>query len=304
MAWIKAKWKKLFLHGGKTWWEAEAWFVEQLRTIILENNITHIIAVVYPWKTEKKTLLMKNHFPDLDIRSDHEVSEWFHDEYRNSTLLYLPWWGSNLELYHKVILNPILWKALNRSHYLFWSSAGMMILWAWFRSWDIKATRHPWFNICSYRAEPHLHERDRVEDIKIYQKTYPSHTIIWVDEETIVEIDRSWEMKTYGKWTSIIYEASEEETPHRYIYILRCADNSLYTWITTDLPRRLIEHNSSPLGASYTKNKRPVTCIWSQSASNRYEASKCESRIKKLTKQMKEALVLSQHPFTLEDPSP
>jgi putative endonuclease len=43
-----------------------------------------------------------------------------------------------------------------------------------------------------------------------------------------------------------------------YIYILECSDNTLYTGITTDINRRLLEHNSGK-GAKYTRNRKPVT---------------------------------------------
>ncbi len=73
----------------------------------------------------------------------------------------------------------------------------------------------------------------------------------------------------------------------RYTYILLCADNTLYTGITTDLERRIHEHNYSPLGATYTKPRRPVHLVRSSSFSSRSEASKEEHRIKQLTKQQK-----------------
>lgn len=78
-----------------------------------------------------------------------------------------------------------------------------------------------------------------------------------------------------------------------YIYILRCGDNSLYTWITTDLNRRVQEHNSSPLGSKYTKMRRPVHLMRSEKAADRSTASKREIEIKKLSKLEKEALISS-----------
>ena len=72
-----------------------------------------------------------------------------------------------------------------------------------------------------------------------------------------------------------------------FVYILQCADQTLYTGITTDLDRRIKEHNNSKLGAKYTKVRRPVKLVYSQSFTNRSEASKEESRIKKLSRQQK-----------------
>ena len=72
-----------------------------------------------------------------------------------------------------------------------------------------------------------------------------------------------------------------------FLYILECSDQTLYTGITTDLDRRIKEHNDSKLGAKYTKVRRPVKLIYSKDFINRSEASKEESRIKKLTRLQK-----------------
>lgn len=76
-----------------------------------------------------------------------------------------------------------------------------------------------------------------------------------------------------------------------YIYILQCADKTLYTGITTDLVRRVAEHNSSTLGAKYTRGRRPTKLVFSQSFRNRSLASKEESRIKKLSRVLKLKLI-------------
>lgn len=72
-----------------------------------------------------------------------------------------------------------------------------------------------------------------------------------------------------------------------YLYILKCADDSLYTGITTDLERRVEEHNSSKAGAKYTKCRRPVESVYSKKFSTRSEASKEEARIKALSREEK-----------------
>lgn len=75
------------------------------------------------------------------------------------------------------------------------------------------------------------------------------------------------------------------------LYILECADSTLYTGITTDLDRRLTEHNDSKLGAKYTSARRPVRLVYSQDFENRSLASREEYRIKKLTREEKIALI-------------
>lgn len=76
-----------------------------------------------------------------------------------------------------------------------------------------------------------------------------------------------------------------------HLYILKCADGSLYVGITTDLARRVFEHNTSTLGAKYTCGRRPVSLVFSQEFANRSEASREEARIKKLPRAGKLALI-------------
>jgi len=65
------------------------------------------------------------------------------------------------------------------------------------------------------------------------------------------------------------------------VYILQCADDTLYTGIATDLNRRLTEHNSSEKGAKYTRSRRPVRLVYSETFPDRSSASRREYEIKK-----------------------
>ena len=76
-----------------------------------------------------------------------------------------------------------------------------------------------------------------------------------------------------------------------YLYILLCADKTLYTGITTDLKRRVVEHNSSKLGAKYTSSRRPVKIVYFKKFKNRSNASKEEARIKKFKRVKKLELI-------------
>ena len=76
-----------------------------------------------------------------------------------------------------------------------------------------------------------------------------------------------------------------------YLYILKCADKTLYTGITTDLKRRVVENNDSKLGAKYTSSRRPVKIVYSRKFKNRSSASKEEARIKKLKRGKKLDLI-------------
>lgn len=78
-----------------------------------------------------------------------------------------------------------------------------------------------------------------------------------------------------------------------YIYILQCADGSLYCGYTTDVERRVAEHNGKGkvAGARYTSGRRPVQLIHQESFATRSEAQKREAEIKKLSKLHKLQLV-------------
>jgi len=78
---------------------------------------------------------------------------------------------------------------------------------------------------------------------------------------------------------------------HYFVYLLRCSDNTYYCGITTDLERRLEEHNTSKLGAKYTKARRPVTLEYANQFATRSEAQKEEARIKQMTRKGKIELI-------------
>lgn len=76
-----------------------------------------------------------------------------------------------------------------------------------------------------------------------------------------------------------------------FVYILRCADGSFYTGITTDVARRLEEHNGSDrLGARYTRGRRPVSLAYVEASSSRAEATRRETAIRQLGRAGKAAL--------------
>lgn len=77
-----------------------------------------------------------------------------------------------------------------------------------------------------------------------------------------------------------------------YVYMVRCADNSLYTGIAMDVERRVDEHNNSNrLAAKYTRARRPVKLVYSEQLASKSEAAKRESAIKQLTKKQKEQML-------------
>jgi putative endonuclease len=75
-----------------------------------------------------------------------------------------------------------------------------------------------------------------------------------------------------------------------YVYILECADNTLYTGITTDCERRLKQHNTGK-GAKYTRARTPVKLRYSEPSEDRSSATKREIAIKALSKTQKLSLI-------------
>jgi putative endonuclease len=80
-----------------------------------------------------------------------------------------------------------------------------------------------------------------------------------------------------------------------HVYILRCADESLYVGISTDIKKRLQRHNAGK-GAAYTRSHRPVVLVWSELAESESAARKREAQIKGWTRAEKLRLVQSLNP--------
>jgi len=76
-----------------------------------------------------------------------------------------------------------------------------------------------------------------------------------------------------------------------FLYVAQCSDGTLYTGVTTDVSRRIHEHNTGSRGAKYTKTRRPVKLIYWIDFENRSTAQKAECRFKKLTHAQKEKAI-------------
>ena len=77
------------------------------------------------------------------------------------------------------------------------------------------------------------------------------------------------------------------------VYILRCSDDSLYTGITTDVNRRIKEHNGeiANSGAKFTRGRQPVELVYQEKAASRSIATKREMEIKSLRRKQKLKLI-------------
>ena len=75
-----------------------------------------------------------------------------------------------------------------------------------------------------------------------------------------------------------------------FVYMVECADGSLYTGIARDLEQRIAAHNKGK-GARYTRSRLPVRLVWSETAHDRSAASQREAQIKSMGRNAKLALI-------------
>ena len=69
-----------------------------------------------------------------------------------------------------------------------------------------------------------------------------------------------------------------------YVYILECSDKTLYTGWTSNLEKRIQEHNDGKNGAKYTRTRRPVRLVYTETCSCLSEALKREAKIKRMSR--------------------
>lgn len=78
------------------------------------------------------------------------------------------------------------------------------------------------------------------------------------------------------------------------VYIVRCGDRTLYAGITSDLDRRLLEHNKGR-ASKYTRSRLPVKCVYSEPRPDKSSALKRELEIKNFSRKEKLALIRSRN---------
>ncbi len=79
--------------------------------------------------------------------------------------------------------------------------------------------------------------------------------------------------------------------PQFSLYIVRCKDGSLYTGITTNVDRRIREHEAGRRGAKYLSGRAPLRLVFEEPVGTRSQALQLEHRVKKLKRSEKKALV-------------
>jgi putative endonuclease len=75
-----------------------------------------------------------------------------------------------------------------------------------------------------------------------------------------------------------------------FVYIVRCADDTLYTGISNDVAARIKRHNTGQ-GAKYTRSRRPVQLVYQEAAADRAEAQRRENAIRRLRANAKRQLI-------------
>ena len=85
---------------------------------------------------------------------------------------------------------------------------------------------------------------------------------------------------------------TDSTTDPWYVYIVKCADSTLYTGIAKDVVRRVSEHNhNNTVGAKYTRARRPVEVAYQEICESRSHAARREYEIKQLDRRSKQALI-------------
>ncbi len=107
--------------------------------------------------------------------------------------------------------------------------------------------------------------------------------IFWHDLDVTVEVE--------AKAKELAVLKLMKKLPERwFVYILRCADGSLYTGIAKDVDRRLKQHNAGT-ASRYTRSRLPVTLEYQEEQPNQSLALKRELAIKAMSRQKKESLI-------------
>jgi predicted GIY-YIG superfamily endonuclease len=91
-----------------------------------------------------------------------------------------------------------------------------------------------------------------------------------------------------------VKEQADSPADTWFVYLLRCADGSLYTGIAKDVIRRCEQHNAGT-ASRYTRSRLPVSVVYQEAQVTRSLALKREMAIKSMSRQEKEALITNRH---------
>jgi UV DNA damage endonuclease len=110
----------------------------------------------------------------------------------------------------------------------------------------------------------------------------------WRRRKLTVEVEAKAKEVAVAKLLTDLKNGEPEAT--WFVYLLRCADGSLYTGITNDLDRRVEQHNAGT-ASRYTRSRLPAVLVYQEAQASRSHALKRELAIKALSRQAKESLI-------------
>ncbi len=137
---------------------------------------------------------------------------------------------------------------------------------------------------------------------KIMKRKQPTKPGKWLQKIRLAIADAG-EAAPFGDLIGETELKNKKSDATWFVYLMRCADNSLYTGITNDLSRRLGQHNAGT-ASRYTRSRLPVDLVYHEPQESQSHALKRELAVKALSRQDKESLIKSteQPPRTLNDP--
>jgi UV DNA damage endonuclease len=119
--------------------------------------------------------------------------------------------------------------------------------------------------------------------------------VCWRRKKITVEVEAKAKEVAVKKLAT---ELKNEREGSWFVYLLRCADGSLYTGITKDVPRRLKQHNTGT-ASRYTRSRLPAVLVYREAQAGHSHALKKELAIKGLSRQEKESMIRAAGPTTL-----
>ena len=172
----------------------------QLEQIFQKEDITHVLHVpfarlgvgtkAFRWEDG----WFEKRFPDIQF-SNALYREDLKSIDISTTFVLITGGSDKMHLYLSIVWNPLLEKAIREAPYLFGSSAGMMVLGKHFRSHKDYKVTHPWLGLFNFVGEGHYTEQNKASHLQHHLRTFPSLDFaLGIDEDTVVEIDESWEV--------------------------------------------------------------------------------------------------------------
>ena len=118
-------------------------------------------------------------------------------------------------------------------------------------------------------------------NIQAIHVKFTDGSVVCISLKRKYEVDSVFALCGHEKET---FKSIEKTNRSWFVYVVECSDNSLYCGISTDVDRRVKEHNESSRGSKYTRSRRPVKLVRSWEVASQSEAMKAENRFKKLSR--------------------